>query len=394
MALVSPPTFQGASAIFAAIEDEFGWSRALITGVASLGRFGGSLLGPVEGWLTDRFGPARMVFIGMALAGIGLIVFSRINGPVQYYFAYLILSVGVSLGSFMPSITAVNTWLPHRRATGMAIVLAGSSVGALLVAVMAAAITAFGWRTTLMFIGVVLIVAAPLLAGILARRPLSEAPAPVRPARASSSGAQRVAEFTARQAVRTRAFWALAIGHFLANLSVGTVSGHIVLHLKDVGLSYGAASGMVGVIGGIAFFAQLSGGFAGDRINKRLAISALMILQACAMTTLAFVNGYTLAVVFAVMWGVGFGGRPPMLHALRGEYFGRSAYGTITGLSGLFMSIGMMVAPVVAGWVFDAYGTYRWVFLILAAASVVASIVMLFATRPAPPGTPRTSPVS
>jgi len=203
-----------------------------------------------------------------------------------------------------------------------------------------------------------------------------------------------VAEFTARQAVRTRAFWALAIGHFLANLSVGTVSGHIVLHLKDVGLSYGAASGMVGVIGGIAFFAQLSGGFAGDRINKRLAISALMILQACAMTTLAFVNGYTLAVVFAVMWGVGFGGRPPMLHALRGEYFGRSAYGTITGLSGLFMSIGMMVAPVVAGWVFDAYGTYRWVFLILAAASVVASIVMLFATRPAPPGTPRTSPVS
>jgi len=383
MALVSTPTFQGSSAVFAAIEEEFGWSRALITGVASFGRFGGSLLGPVEGWLVDRAGPARMVLTGLVTAGIGLILFSRINGPLFYYVAYLVLSIGVSLGSFMPSITAVNTWLPRRRATGMAIVLAGSSIGALLVAVMAAAITAFGWRTTLLSIGVVFIIAGPLLARILARRPLSEAPTPVHAG--SSSRAQPAAEFTARQATRTRAFWALAVGHFLANLSVGTISAHIVLHLKDIGLSYGAASGMVGVIGGVAFFAQLGGGIFGDRVNKRLAIAALLLLQAGAMATLAFVNSYPTALLFALMWGVGFGGRPPMMHALRGEYFGRRAYGTITGLSGLFMSAGMMGAPVIAGWVFDTYSTYRWVFLTLVATSVAASIVMLFATRPSLP---------
>jgi len=392
MALVSPPTFQGASAVFAAIEEEFGWSRALITGVASFGRFGGTLLGPVEGWLTDRFGPARMVLTGLVTAGIGLILLSRINGPAFYYAAYLILSIGVSLGSFLPSITAVNAWLPRRRATGMAIVLAGSSIGALLVAVMAWGITEFGWRTTLLFIGVVFIVAGPLLARILARRPLSEAPTPVQAD--SSARVQPATDFTARQAVRTRAFWAMTIAHFLANLSVGTVSAHIVLHLKDIGLSYGAASGMIGVIGGVAFFAQLSGGILGDRINKRLAISTLLILQACAMATLAFVNSYPTAVLFALMWGIGFGARPPMMHALRGEYFGRRAYGTITGLSGFLMSFGMMAAPVIAGWVFDVYGTYRWVFLTLVATSVAASTVILFATRPAPPAPSSRRPIS
>ncbi len=74
-----------------------------------------------------------------------------------------------------------------------------------------------------------------------------------------------------------------------------------------------------------------------------------------------------------------------MLHALRGEYFGRQAFGTITGLSGLIMSGGMMGAPVIVGWVFDVYGTYRWAFLILAATCVGASAVMLLATRPSPP---------
>ena len=382
MAIVSTPTHQGASAIFAAIEEEFGWSRALITGVASFGRFGGSLLGPVEGWLTDRFGPARMVLVGLVTAGIGFILFSLINAPIHYYATYLLLSVGVSLGSFMPSMTAVNAWLPHRRATGMAIVLAGSSIGALLVAVMAAAITAFGWRTTLLFIGVLMILVAPLLARILAKR----APAPTRLIATPRARARPEAEFTARQAVRTRAFWAIAIGHFLANLSVGTISAHIVLHLKDVGLSYGAASGMIGIIGGIAFCAQLTGGFFGDRINKRLAISALLLLQTCAMATLAFVDSYPTAILFAVMWGIGFGARTPMMHALRGEYFGPRSFATILGLEAVPMSIGMMIAPVMVGWAFDVQGSYTVAFIGLAAASVVAAVLILFARPPVLPG--------
>ena len=75
MVLSSGPTYQASSVLFKAIEDEFGWSRALISGVASFGRFGGAMLGPVEGFLTDRFGSGKMVLVGFTMGGIGLIFF-------------------------------------------------------------------------------------------------------------------------------------------------------------------------------------------------------------------------------------------------------------------------------------------------------------------------------
>ena len=77
MVLSSGPTYQASSVLFKAIEDEFGWSRALISGVASFGRFGGAMLGPVEGFLTDRFGSGKMVLVGFTMGGVGLIAFSR-----------------------------------------------------------------------------------------------------------------------------------------------------------------------------------------------------------------------------------------------------------------------------------------------------------------------------
>ena len=76
MFVSSGPTFQASSTIFAAVEEEFGWSRGLTTGVASFGRFGGAMLGPLEGLLTDRFGAARMVLVGFLIGGGGLILFS------------------------------------------------------------------------------------------------------------------------------------------------------------------------------------------------------------------------------------------------------------------------------------------------------------------------------
>ena len=86
MFVSSGPTFQAASTLFRAIEDEFGWSRAIVTGVASFGRFGGALLGPIEGWMTDKFGTGKMVLLGFTLGGFGLIFYSQLQGPVQDYF--------------------------------------------------------------------------------------------------------------------------------------------------------------------------------------------------------------------------------------------------------------------------------------------------------------------
>lgn len=382
MALTSGPFQQGSSALFSAVEDETHWSRALITGAASAGQLGRGILAPLQGFLVDKLGPGRMVLIGLSLAGTGAILLSRVHGPLLYYATFLMIMVGVGLGAFLPSMTAVNAWLPQQRARGMSFVMGGSSTGAILVPVLALGISTFGWRTTFLGVGVTLLIAAPILAKIMSRHPPST-PAARRDVETAVKSARRdAAEFSAREALRTRTFWALSGTHTLANLSVAAVAAHIILHLRDVGMSLSTASTILPVMGACGFAAQITGGLVGDHVNKRFAISGLLTLQAGAVFLLAFVTHYWMAVIFAVMWGTGFGARGPMLHALRGEYFGRRSFGTILGFYSFPLSMGMMASPVVVGWLYDAEGTYRWAFIGLSVAALCAALLILTATKP------------
>ena len=128
----------------------------------------------------------------------------------------------------------------------------------------------------------------------------------------------------------------------------------------------------------------------GDRISKRVLVPFLLLIQGAALVILAIADSFFLAAVFAVVWGVGFGARTPLLHAMRGEYFGRRHFGTILGLSSFPMSIGITLAPFVMGLVHDIQHTYEWSLYVLAGTCVLASVTILFAARPIPPGVRRT----
>ncbi len=388
-AVVSVPTFQGSSAIFSAVEADYGWDRAVTAGAASAGSSIAMLIGPIQGALTDRIGSARMVLVGLLVAAAGLIAFSFLRGPGLYYGAWVMVSVGVAIGGFTPSIAAVNLWMSHRRATAMSIVLAGSSAGGLLVPGMAWSITEFGWRPTVVAAGVIFAVAAPLIAWPMWRKP----PDMLRRAR---KGAGRMAaveyDFTPRQALRTRAFWAISGAHTLANLSVSAVQSQLVLHLQASGLSLTTASLVIPIMGAVAFAFQLTGGYIGDKMDKRYPAAVFLLVHAMSIAILAFTQSFAVALVFSVVWGIGFGGRTPILHAMRGDYFGRKHYATIMSLSALPMALGMTAMPAVAGRVFDVQGTYKWVFIGLACACALSAWVILFATRPATPEESPTAP--
>lgn len=390
MIVSSGPTFQAASTLFRAIEDEFGWSRAVVTGVASFGRFGGALLGPLEGWLTDRFGTGKMVLIGFTIGGLGLIGYSQLQGPVQYYVAYFTLSMGFSIGGFVPSMAAVNAWMPHKRATAMAIVIGGSSLGGVFVPAIVWGITTYGWRETTFVIGLITLAAGPPIAYISGKRAPEYGELMAQVTETKSDDAQPLTQydFTGKEALRTRAFWAISISHTLTNLSVGAISAHIYFPLTDenaVNLSDASAATILPIMAFASFGFQMVGGFVGDRINKRSILPVLILCQGSALMVLANAGNYTTAVLFALLWGVGFGARTPMLHAMRGDYFGRKHFGVILGMSAFPMGLGMMAAPVIVGRVYDTTGTYVTSLQTLAAFCVIAAVTILFATKPTPP---------
>ena len=199
-------------------------------------------------------------------------------------------------------------------------------------------------------------------------------------------------DFTPRDALRTRAFWSIAITHMLVNLSTGAISAHLFLHLRDdngVGLDLAAASAVIPIMATTSFVAQLAGGIVGDMSNKRLLVPVLALVQGGSLVLLAMAESFFMAAAFAVTWGVGFGARTPILLAMRGDYFGRRHFGTILGLSSFPMSLGMMIAPVIVGLAHDNYKTYDLSLYVLAGFCAVASVTVLFATRPMSPAARR-----
>ena len=295
----------------------------------------------------------------------------------------------------MPSITAVNAWMVKNRATAMSFVIGGSSIAGLLVPPMVWSINTYGWRPTVFVIGVIAIVLGPLVARLLGKRPTPEQ-IEEQTRQSSESGRRsrhtRLYDFTPKEALRTPAFWSISITHMLVNLSTGAISGHLFLHLTDangVDLDDATASGVVPILVVTTFIFQLGGGVMGDRISKRVLVPFLLLIQGAALVILAIADNFFLAAVFAVVWGVGFGARTPLLHAMRGEYFGRRHFGTILGLSSFPMSIGITLAPFVMGWVHDIQHTYEWSLYVLAGTCVLASATILFAARPIPPGVRR-----
>ncbi|MBI63002.1 MAG: hypothetical protein CL775_03155 [Chloroflexi bacterium] len=376
----SIPTFSAGSVIFKAVEDEFGWSRAVVSGVASFGRFGGALLGPIEGFLSDKFGAWKMVIIGFAISSVGLFWLSSIDTILFYYASYFVISVGTSIGGFVPSMSVVNAWMPHQRTKAMSWVIGGSSFGGFFTPLMVLSIESIGWRQTMVVLGIIFLVVGPLISLVIRKKPNLDFIIPK-----DSPKKIIITNIEPRQAIRNKNFWIIAICHLLANVSVGAISAHIFLYLTDhdgVNLTIYLAGTILPLIAIISFIGQISGGILGDRYNKRIILPVLFLVQSVSLVILAFANNYFDAFLFSLLWGIGFGMRTPILHSLRGEFFGGKHYATILGLNALPMGIGMMISPVIVGFIYDSTNTYLYSLLSMAILCITASFLILLIKSP------------
>src|SRR5438128_1410961 len=209
------------------------------------------ILGPVQGWLTDRFGPRALIRVGMTIFGVGFLLFSRIDGPVVFFLTFFMMALGSSLGGYLPVSVAIVTWFRRRRALALSISGMGMSTGGLLAPLVALSLTRFGWRWT------------------------------------------------------------------------AVASGLLVL-----------------------------------------------------------ASAYWMVLLFAVLHGLSWGMRGPLMAAIRADYFGSASFGTITGVSSMIVMFGMILGPLVAGVLADRTGSYVPGFSLLAALAAAGSVAFWRARRP------------
>ena len=409
LCLAAGPVWNGVGVWVRALELQFGWTRTQLTGAFSLAQLEGSVSGPIVGFLIDRLGPARMILIGLSITGFGFIVFSRTTNLPTFYFAYSLIMVGTAMGTFLPIMTAVNRWFSRRRGSAMALAGEGTFLGGLLlVPVLAWAVTPghAGWSATAQWIGVIFLAGAWPISRLIRSRPqdygllpdgdpplskqtdreLTDRPptgrAGARYGLVRSTPAATEPDFTVGQALRTRAFWLITLGHALSSMLIATLQVHMVPLLTDQGLSLQTAAYVWALLMGVGAVFQLVGGYLGDRYPKNVVLVGFSILQAGGFTLAAFVHGLPMAILFAVIYGAGFGGRVPLTTAIRGDYFGTKAFGTITGISTVAMYGFMLTAPMFAAIMFDAQGSYKFPFLVLGLLGSTSVACFLFAKKP------------
>ena len=386
----------------AALSAEMGWSKTTLAGAAALQSVEAAVIGPVMGWMLDRVGAPTLVRVGLIVFCAGLLLLSQVQSVWVFYVSAVLMALGASLGGYFPLSVTMVQWFRRHRARALSVLSMGLALGGLVVPVMASSMQRWGWRTTAAASAVVALVAGLLLARGIRRRPEdygqhvdgispeSQSSTDDRPADAAGP------EFTATEALRTRAFWLLAVGHALALLVVTAVNVHAVTHMQE-GLGHDVAT--AGWVIMFMTFCQLLGvgfGFvAGDRFNKRWVAALCMLAHALGLLSLtyaAYGPGLAGLLAFSVFHGVAWGLRGPFMQAIRADYFGRHAIGVIFGLSAALVALGQIGGPMIAGLMADLTGDYRAGFTLLALLSALGSLAFIWATPPTRPARPVAGP--
>lgn len=369
---------------------EFGWSRTLLSGASALREMEGGLVGPLQGWLVDRIGPRRVARAGLLTLATGFLLFSRVNSPVTFYGAFIVMAIGASLMGYLTITTAVVQWFERRRSTALSLTSVGGAIGGVIVPLTVLSLEGIGWRATAVASAVIVLVVGWPITRLLVRSPAElglqpdGAPAPLEGApRVLGSGP--AADFTLREAVREPSFWWLSLGHGAALFVVGAVNVHMVSHLNEsLGYSLGAAAGVYSLVTLVFMFGTLAGGWIGDHSSKRFMAFCCMGMHAVGMVILAHASNVLMVAAFIVIHGSAWGMRGPQMAALRADYFGRTSFGAIMGISNMVVIVGAIAGPLIAGLIYDRTGDYVLGFDVLAGLAAAGSVFFALARRPAP----------
>ena len=368
------------------LQEEFAWSAAIVSGAFALTRVESGLLGPLQGWLTDRFGPRIVLVYGNIVFGIGFMLFALVDSVWSFYGVFVIIAVGGSLGGFATAMVSVVHWFDRHRSKAVAGSQLGFSLGGLAVPLLTVLLQWLGWRVTALLSGIFILVVTIPLSFLMRHSPqeFGEVADGIRSRLpVSLNRALPKRHFTTTEALATRSFWFLAIGHGVALLTVSAVMVHFLAHLtRSLGFSLTYASSFLPLLFICQVAGQLLGGALGDRFNKRLLCTWCLISHATAMFVVAYAEGALMVIAFTVLHGFAWGIRAPLLVSLRADYFGAHIFGRILGFSSLITMIGMIIGPLIVGLLYDEFRNYRIGFMSIGVLTIIGSVFFFLATPP------------
>jgi len=368
--------------------NEFGSSRAVLSGIFSVAFIVYGLASIGMGWLSDRYGPRRVIVIGGSIMAAGCFLTALCHQTGILYLTWG-LAVGIGVGTcYAPTAATVSKWFIHRKGVAMGILVSGLGMGTLIFSPLSERlIQSFGWRTAIFIIGLI-VLAVYLVEALIIRgspkemglEPLA-APAKVNggPGESCNTGSLDIPDcsLSVSEALATRNFWFIFGIHGLWMIGVGIVMAHFVAYATDQGAHVNTAAAMMGSVGAMSVIGRLSLGVLTERWGIRLSFLIILSCQGITML-LPFLGGSEWMLwVFVLVFGFGYGGLASIFPLATAELFGVRAMGSLFGISLLGATIGGSAGPLLAGFTFDMTRSY---FTAFGAAAISVAIAIFFAT--------------
>jgi MFS family permease len=364
----------------AALLQAFGWSHArvsLIPGAMALA-VGGT--GIITGWLLDRLEARLVMGVGAVLVGASLIAASRATTFSGLLAANVAIGIGLGASAWLPSTVVIINWFGDRRGAALGLATAGMESGGMMLTFVAGyIISEYGWKLAYLAISVpILILVLPLLITVVRTRP---------PESIDSTAAGTFIElpgYDVAEALRTRAFWMLAIANLASGIAVVGVFVHIVAYLMNLGYSMRFTTTVVGVALGLFALGKPTMGALADRIGGRNALGIDLLLISGSSILLLRAKHEWVIVAYLAIFGVSGAAPAALVPLVLSETLGLKRLGTLYGFLQIAITLGLFIGPVVVGRLFDLTHSYTAGFEFAAVIAAIGSAAAFLCTAPAP----------
>ncbi len=375
--------FYNFGVFFKPLQDEFGWGRTLTSTLPAVSTVVYCIAAVVIGWLTDKIG-TRKVIIGCSIfVGAGLALSSQAHTLWQMYLFWGgLLAIGTGVVYSLPAAT-VQRWFVKRRGFVLGIYMSGIGAGTLILSLLCThLIIDYGWRITFLISGVIAFVVMFIPAFLIYRtpeekglKPYGVEASPVAEASKQAEPASTEVGWTLKEALKTRAMWTAWGIHVLASIPLLIVMVHIVPHCMDMGISQMAAAGALGIISAVAIGGRLFMGTMADKLGFNRCVGISLALCAAMMLFLIPIKSVWMIYLFAVIYGIGYGGKSATLPGLVGYLMGMKSLPVLIGVIATAWGVAGAIGPPIAGYIWDTTHSYTIAFAIGAGLYVIGSIL-------------------
>jgi MFS family permease len=369
--------------MFKPIIREFGWSRSAVSLVFLLNMVIFAVALTVVGRLYDRFGPKWIIIVSTLFISGGFILTSFIHSLGQFFFSYGILAALGLAGTGVPLVsTLVSKWFDKGRGLAISLSLAGSSVGAfVLVRLLSLLAVSYGWRTSYLYLGIVMLLVNVLLAIFVIKgdpHHLGMLLGGTREADEEGGVAEGVAGLGLGQAMATRSFWLFLVTMFVCGSGDYLATSHFINFATDSGVSPMTAGRMMSWYGLLSFAGILVAGPAADRIGSKVPIVLTFVLRFLLYLFILYYKSLPSLYTFALLFGFTHLITAPLTPMLIGRLYGFRQIGLLTGVVNTVHFFGGGIFTYVTGLIFDRTGSYQIAFVAAAAMAAIAALCSAF----------------